>query len=260
MIQQCLSRRSELEAVGGERRNVKSGGQGFRFQVPGFRILDVGRRTSDLGRWHQAFAGLQARQFLLYLAGVQLGRGELAGRDVGVGQPGAPFLHDDGRQVVGPLFVQELWLDDGAGGDDARHRAGDQPLAGDLPDLLGDGDAVALVDEAGDVPLDGVVGDAGHRHPHPLGDRARGQDQVELAGGDLGVLVERLVKIAQPEKDDRVRVLGLDLEILFAYRGYFSHGCVAYFLLSASRLARRLLPPEHRLHQQDLDAKGPPSR
>jgi hypothetical protein len=52
--------------------------------------------------------------------------------------------------------------------------------------------------------------DAGHGDALALGDRAAGQDQVQLAGCDLGVLIERLVEVAQPEKDDRVGVLLFD--------------------------------------------------
>ena len=102
----------------------------------------------------------------------------------------------------------------------------DQPLAGDLAHLLGDGDAVAFFDEAGDVALDGVVRDAGHRDAHPLGHRARGQNEVEFAGGGPGVLVKSLVKVAQPKENDGVRVLGLDLEILFADGGCFGHSFI----------------------------------
>jgi hypothetical protein len=48
-----------------------------------------------------------------------------------------------------------------------------------------------------------VVRDAGHRHPRALGDIAGGEHNLQLAGRDLGIGVERLVEIAEAEEEDR---------------------------------------------------------
>ncbi len=75
---------------------------------------------------------------------------------------------------------------------------------------------IALGDQPGNVALDSVIGNAGHRHALPLGHIAAGQHDVELAGGQLGIRVKCLVEVAQPKEDDRVGILALDVEILFA--------------------------------------------
>jgi hypothetical protein len=77
---------------------------------------------------------------------------------------------------------------------------------------------VAGADEAGDVAVGGVVGDAGHRHPQPLAHLPAGQDDVEDAGGDPGVVVEGFVEVAEAEEEDGVGEAALDLEVLAAER------------------------------------------
>ena len=58
--------------------------------------------------------------------------------------------------------------------------------------MFGDGDAFAFADEALDVAVGGVVGDAAH------GDSvAFGEGEVEDGGGGDGVLEEHLVEIAE---------------------------------------------------------------
>ncbi len=86
-------------------------------------------------------------------------------------------------------------------------------------DLLADRHPVALADQAGDVAVGGMVGHAAHRHGgagRVLG--ARGERQVEGAGGDQRVLVEQLVEVAHPEQHQGKRMLALGLEVL-AHRG-----------------------------------------
>ncbi len=87
-------------------------------------------------------------------------------------------------------------------------------------DLLADGDAKPLLDEARDVAVGGVEGHAAHR------DRAAGrilrtrrQRELERARRREGVLVEHLVEVAHPEKDDGVAVLTLGVEVLPHRRG-----------------------------------------
>jgi hypothetical protein len=132
-------------------------------------------------------------------------------------------LNHDRRQIVGPLFVQQIRLDDGAWGHDACHLAGHQTSICDLPHLLGNSDAIALLDESGDVPFNGVVGNTGHRDTLILGHRTRGQHQVKFTSGDLSILVEGFVEITQPEEDDSVWMLRLNLEVLPTEWGQFGH-------------------------------------
>jgi hypothetical protein len=123
-----------------------------------------------------------------------------------------------GQVVVLPL-VQQDRLDHGAGGDDAAHHTLHQLFTRRrlVAQLLGDGYLVAGVDQLGDVRLDAVVGHASQRDALVQPHRPRGQHHVADAGHDLGVAVEGLVEIAQPEEEDRVRKLLLDRQILAAH-------------------------------------------
>jgi hypothetical protein len=42
-----------------------------------------------------------------------------------------------------------------------------------------------------------------------FGKTPRGEDNVQFAGGDPGVVVEQLVKVAQPEQEQRIGIAGL---------------------------------------------------
>src|SRR5262245_43271773 len=64
-----------------------------------------------------------------------------------------------------------------------------------------------------------MVRNAGHGHAMALSDRPGRQDQIELACGQLGVTVERLVEVSQPEQDDLLGVAPLDVKILLSQRG-----------------------------------------
>ena len=116
----------------------------------------------------------------------------------------------------------------GAGGDDADDVPLHQALGqGGVLHLLADGDLVALGDKAGDVAVAGVVGDAAHRDLVllVLAPVAGGEGQVQLPAGQLGILVEHLVEVAQAEKEDGILILLLDLLILAHHRGELWHRC-----------------------------------
>ena len=127
----------------------------------------------------------------------------------------------DGRQVVVAAFLEHGRLDDGAGGDDAAHGAFDQLLARRrlAAYLLGDGDLVAGRHQPGDVGIDAVVGHAGQRHALVRAHGPGGQHHIADLGHDPGVVVEGLVEVAQAEKEDRVRELFLDRQVLAAHGG-----------------------------------------
>ena len=155
------------------------------------------------------------------------GAAEFAGGHVAEGDaaPVAAELH--GADIIAPLFLQHGALGDGAGGDDADHIPLHQALGqGGILHLLADGNLIALGDEPGDIGLGAVIGHAAHGRaqlrvlhvPVP-----GGECQVQLPGGHLGVVIEHLVKIAQPEKQQAIRVLLLDLVILLLHGRQFSH-------------------------------------
>ena len=125
---------------------------------------------------------------------------------------------------------------DCAGRDDADHVAVDQPLGQrGVFQLLADGYLVALGDQAADVRLGRVVRHAAHGRA--LGRIldiavARREREVELARGQARVVVEHLIEITQPEKQQAVGVALLDLIILPLHRRKFRH---ASYLLAIER-------------------------
>jgi uncharacterized protein len=73
---------------------------------------------------------------------------------------------------------------------------------------------VSRGDQAGDVSLGGVKGNACQWHPLPFTHLAAGQYDLQHVRGDLGVLLEGFVKITESKQQDRVREAGLDVEVL----------------------------------------------
>ena len=151
----------------------------------------------------------------------------LAGGDVAEGRAGVLAVDVDAAEEVGGFVLQAGGVDDRAGG----HHPDDVPLHQPLGrcrvlHLLADGHLVALGDEPGDVGLAGVVGDAAHGHPLLLGLGVLavvpgGEGQIQLPGGQLGVVGEHLVEVAQTEEQNGVRVVLLDLQVLLHHGGQF---------------------------------------
>ena len=181
------------------------------------------------GGQHGLFRGESAQfvedvadRILRECAAAELARGDVAEG----GSPGA-FLQADRADVIAPRFLQHGALGHGAGCDDPDHIPLHQSLGkGGILRLLADGHLIAFRYELGDIALGGMIGDAAHggallRILHAA--VPRGQRQIELPGGDLRVVVEHLVEIAQPEKEQTVRVLLFDLVILFFHGCEFSH-------------------------------------
>ena len=155
------------------------------------------------------------------------GDGALAGGDVAEAQPRARAVPVHGAdEVVAPL-LQHGGGHHRAGGDDADDVPVHQPLGqGGVLHLLADGHLVALGDQPGDVGVGAVVGHAAHGGALRLrlAPVPAGQGQLQLLGYQLGVLVEHLVKITQPEKQNTVRVQLLHAQVLLHHgRGLWRH-------------------------------------
>jgi len=84
--------------------------------------------------------------------------------------------------------------------------------------LLADRHLVPGGDQPGDVRLGGVVRHPGQRQLLPAPHLARGEGDIEDARGDLGVLLEHLVEVAETEEEEDIGVLALDRQILLPYR------------------------------------------
>ena len=82
--------------------------------------------------------------------------------------------------------------------------------------LFGNGDFVPGLNQARQVRFGGMIRNACHRDTLSLAHIAARQHHLADIRDDTRIVVEGFVKIAQPEKDDGVRVLLLDTEVLLA--------------------------------------------
>ena len=110
--------------------------------------------------------------------------------------------------------VEELHLVDRARAEHLRHLAFDEFAGQHVALLLADRHPLARLDELGDVPFRRVKRHAAHRRF-----LAARQRDVEDRTGDDRVLVEQLVKIAQPEEQQHVGGQALpDAQVLAHHR------------------------------------------
>ncbi len=211
LIEQRSPRRLDVEcpAVDRRRRNAGRGDDRDRIRAGGghdFAWLD-----------HRELVG----ERLEAVDAVVLGGRELTGRGVEQRDADAAFAIGgrrgrDGHQERRLARVEVAGVGQGSGRYDADDLALDDPLGlARILHLIADRDAKSLSDEAGDVAVDRVKGDAAHRNPAAVGGlRPGGQRQLEGARGDEGVFVEHLVEVAHPEEEDRIAMLLLRVEIL----------------------------------------------
>eukprot|EP01136_Pigoraptor_vietnamica_P023031 Opistho-1_new@6302 len=151
---------------------------------------------------------------------------EPAGRDVGGGDRGFAARLADRGAPVGGAAVEQRFLGQRARCDDADDRAGDQRLgAGTFLglfgrfDLVGDGDTLPGLDQAGEIAVHGVRGDAAHRDLLTPMFAARGERDVEDAAGALRIVEEQLIEIAHAIEEHAIGRFGLEREILRHHRG-----------------------------------------
>ncbi|OPZ67840.1 MAG: hypothetical protein BWY81_01123 [Firmicutes bacterium ADurb.Bin467] len=150
---------------------------------------------------------------------VELEAAEFPGRDVAKGNPGALSVQEHAQYVARAALLEHVGLDDRPGRDDAYDLALDQPLRRrGVGHLLADRDLVPPLDQLCEVHVHRVKRHAAHRRA--LGEAAipPGQRQFQLAGDEHGVLEEHLVEVAEAEKQDRVPVPLLHLEVLLHHR------------------------------------------
>ncbi|CRD98738.1 Uncharacterised protein [Bordetella pertussis] len=188
-------------------------------------------------------------QLGLELGGRALGDMEGAAGQVEPGQAGARFAlarDADRRQRAVGLGRQQGFVGQGAGRDDAHDAALDRPLGGGgIADLLADGDRFAQCDQARQVLLHGVHGNARHRDRRAVRVAALGQREVEQARGAFGVFIEHLVEVAHAVEQQQRPGLGFEAQVLLHHGSMAGQG-VAGGLLWCGR------------HRQDCI--GPPAR
>src|SRR4051812_28905381 len=90
--------------------------------------------------------------------------------------------------------------------------------------LLADGYLEPFADELSDVSLSRVIGNTAHRYRDAFFLITRGERDLQLFRSDYRIIEEEFIEVAQPEKEQRVRMLFLDGGVLpHQRRGGFCH-------------------------------------
>ena len=168
-------------------------------------------------------AGLESLQFIRELGGVlELGHFELARCVIDISEAKLLPIAKHRREVVRAVRVEQIEVIDRAGAEDLRDGPFDDLTRHRLRRLLGDGDAFAGLDELRDVALRRMMRHAAHRHRVAFRQR-----HIQDGRGDLRVLEEQLVEVAQAEKQQHIlRKLPPDGEVLLHHGsgGGVGHG------------------------------------
>ncbi len=192
--------------------------EGFAWGRPGF---DGCRRPAIR---HDQFGGGEARKLGIERAGRDRRYFETSGRDVGGRQPDhTADLHQSGQPVCGPCIEQAFFGDRACrhhADDPARHERFGAALAGfgRRFGLLGDGDAMAGLDQAREIGLGRMRRDAAHGNRCALMFATRRQRDIEAGGCNSGIIEEQLEKITHSVKKKTIRRLRLEREILRHHR------------------------------------------
>ena len=164
---------------------------------------------------HQQLGGRQPRQPARQFALATFGQAEAPACNAQPGQAVVRAALHHGQQQGLSAFGQQLAVGYGAGRHHAHHLALDRPLARtDLAHLFGNGDRLAELHQLGQVGLNCMRRHA--RHHHRLARRlpARGERDVEQAVGAARVFEEQLVEVAHAVEQQRLRMQGLDAQVL----------------------------------------------
>ena len=139
--------------------------------------------------------------------------------DVERSQAEAAFgAHQRGQQVVTAL-IEQCFITDRAGSNDAGNLALDRALAGGrIANLLTDDNRLAQFDQLGQIALGGMERDAGHRNRLAAGLAPCGQGDIEQTGGFFRVVVEQFVKVTHAVEQELFGMLLLDAEVLLHHR------------------------------------------
>ena len=243
VVQQCAGggqcRRQRVRAEGDEACDAQLLAQaacaGFHVEMPVGQACagDVESDGVERRIIGQHFGGTDAFEFAVELVGAALHQAQLTADKVEprqADQRGCTALARqvcDGQQVVVDLVGEQRRIGERAGRDHAHDLAFDWALGGGrVPDLLADGDRFPQLDQLGEVLLGGVERNARHADRVPVGAAARGERDVEQAGGFLGVFKEELVEIAHAIEDKRVRMPRFEPQVLLHHRGVLVEGAV----------------------------------
>ena len=151
---------------------------------------------------HQNLGGGQPLQLGIdRLAIGHLGYQETPTGDVNPGQPGPPVLAEHGKEQRVAAGIQQRFIAQGPGGDNANHTALHRSFAGGgVADLFGNGDRVSGSHQACQVIFRGVIGHPRHGNRFPSRFTPCGQGDVQHLGRHLSVVIKQLVEIPHAVK------------------------------------------------------------
>ena len=229
-LEECLARFGGAEVplrlgCGGDRQGREGGGEaGGRLAGGGLGVEKLGHAAA--GELVGDLVGLDVQDVELAGGEFRDGEGGGAGGERGgagvfaVSWGGCCFRREaDGGEDVGGVVVEQVLVDERAGGEDGGDAALDDGVLGfgfrGVFQLVADGDAEAGVDQLAGVGVELVVGDAGH------GDAggALGEGEADRLGCGDGVVVEHLVEVAHAEHEQAVGVRLFELGVLPHCRG-----------------------------------------
>ena len=224
-----MRQRQVLRVETGQARHLQLLGELARaeggIELPGRALRQCG--AAGLHRGGQCFAisaqhfsRIQPRQPRWQLALRTFGQAEATARQTEPGEAiaRAAVFGDRQQQRIAPLG-QQLAVGQRARRDDAHHLALDRALGGgDIADLLGHGHRFAELDQPRQIALDRMHRHTGHHDRLTRALPARRQRDVEQAVGLARVVEEDLVEVAHAEEQQRLRMLGLQAQVLRHHR------------------------------------------
>ena len=126
--------------------------------------------------------------------------GELAGGVINASEADFFPLLENGGEVVRALLIEEIKVINGTSRENAGDFSFDELAWFRLGRLLGDSDALASLDESGDVRFRRMPRDAAHRHEMAFRER-----DVQDGRGGLRILEKHFVKVTEPIEQNDVR-------------------------------------------------------
>lgn len=123
------------------------------------------------------------------------GRHHVTGRNIGVRERDHIVVSGQRRKIVVHATFEQIFFDQRAGRDDTDDVAAHELVRDRRFELFGEGHDAALQHEFCEVPIEGVIRNAGHCDALSATRFFRGQRDRERARDRLGIFAVRFVKI-----------------------------------------------------------------
>jgi len=167
------------------------------------------------------FSRAQALQLRIQPVGIGFHQGKVTRGEREPRQPQTPFLESQRHQAVFAFVVKQGCVGQRAGRHHAHHFALDRPLGVDFADLLANRHRFTQAHQSRQILLGCVVGNTGHADRDAGRLAARGQRDVEQFRGAHGIVVKQLVEVAHAIKNEFVRMIRFQAQVLLHHRRVF---------------------------------------